>query len=204
MARAFLSTLFFLVSLAACDSGDPARFEPLPAKALVLAFGDSLTHGTGAGEGKSYPSQLEELTGLRVIRAGVPGETTAEGLRRLPGLLARYHPDLVILIHGGNDILQRLSRAKARENMARMIALCRDAGAQVALVGVPAPAIWITEADELYPQLAEDLSVPYEPLALVRVLAEGKYKSDPVHPNATGYRKLAEDLAAFLKEAGAL
>lgn len=204
MVRVFLRCLLLLGLLGACDFSEETKFRPLPPQPLVLAFGDSLTHGTGAKAGESYPSQLQALTGMRVLKEGVPGELTAEGLKRLPDLLARYHPDLVILIHGGNDMLQRKSRAEAKRNLKSMITLSRELGAQVALVGVPAPSLWVTEADALYPEVAEEMKVPYEPLALVRILADSKLKTDAVHPNAKGYRKLAEDLAAFLREAGAL
>ncbi len=85
---------FLLLLLSACAEGPPG-LTPLGENAVVLAFGDSLTRGTGAGEQQSYPAVLSELIDLRVVNEGKPGEISADGLSRLPALLERYEPDLL-------------------------------------------------------------------------------------------------------------
>lgn len=191
----------FVFGLAAC--GDRAKLERLPANAVVLAFGDSLTFGTGATEAESYPAQLEALIGRHVARAGVPGEVTAQALERLPGALDEYAPQLVILCIGGNDFLRRLGNAQAERNVRAMVQLVKGRGIGVLLVGTPEPAL-LPSPPAFYDALAKDLAIPYEGGVITEVLKDASLKSDPIHPNARGYRVIAERLAERLKKAGAI
>jgi hypothetical protein len=127
----FLVILVFAV--AAC--GERPRLERLPSDAVVLAFGDSLTFGTGAAESESYPAQLEKLIGRRVVRAGVPGEVTAQALARLPEALDAHAPRLVLLCIGGNDFLRRLGNRQAEDNVRAMVNLAKGRGVDVLLIG---------------------------------------------------------------------
>lgn len=194
----FLAIVLFLLPAGGCDRG-PA-IAPLPEDAIVLAFGDSLTYGTGAGSGESYPEVLAALLGRTVINAGVPGETSAQGLRRLPDVLAEYEPDLVILCHGGNDFLRRLDRQQLAANLEAMVALIHDSGAEVVVVGVPQFGLLLKTAP-LYDQLAETYHLPYEGDIITDLLGDRDLKSDTVHPNAAGYRQLAEALFRLIDRA---
>lgn len=191
------------MALAAAGCGERARLAPLPANAVVLAFGDSLTHGTGAAEAESYPAQLEQLIGRRVVRAGVPGEVTAQALARLPGALDEHAPQLLLLCVGGNDFLRRLGNAQAAANLRAMVELARSRGVDVLLIGTPEPGLAVTPPS-FYGEIAADLRVPYEGAAIGEVLRSAALKSDPIHPNAQGYRLIAERVAAALKAGGAL
>ncbi|HYA46420.1 MAG TPA: arylesterase [Burkholderiales bacterium] len=188
--------------LAACGARAPA-LPRLPADAVVLAFGDSLTFGTGADPRESYPARLEALIGRKVIAAGVPGETSAEGLARFPAALDEAKPQLVILCHGGNDFLRKLDEAQAADNLRAMVRLARSRGAQVLLVGVPRPGLPPSPAG-FYSEIAKEFGLPYEDAALRKILTDNNLKSDLVHPNAIGYARLAEALAALLRKAGAV
>jgi lysophospholipase L1-like esterase len=135
--RAFLLLAAAIPTLLA---GCGERVPPLPrldANAVVLAFGDSLTYGTGASTPESYPAVLERLIGRKVVSAGVPGEVSATGLKRLPEALEQAQPKLLILCHGGNDYLRKLPEAQAAANVRAMVKLARDKGVGVVLVGVP-------------------------------------------------------------------
>jgi len=189
------------VLLAACSSRP--QLPLLPADAVILAFGDSLTAGIGATPETSYPTVLSRLIGRRVVNAGVPGEVTAAGLARLPELLDQERPALVLLCLGGNDFLQRLDPGQAEKNLQAMIRIIRERGSSVVLIGVPRLG-WGLEVPEWYGRIAQDAGIPYDGKVLKRILADRALKSDTVHPNAAGYQQLAESLALLLKRSGAL
>ena len=191
----------FLLLLSAC--GQQAKLPPLAPDAVVLAFGDSLTYGTGANEEQSYPAQLARITGRRVVREGVPGEVSATGLARLPAVLDAHQPRLLILCHGGNDFLRRLPKAQAAENVRAMIRLAKDRGIEVLLIGTPEIGFTLTPP-EFYAEIANQFGIPYEGDVLTKILRNGELKSDQIHPNAQGYRLMAERVADLLKKAGAI
>ncbi len=190
-----------ILLLAACSA--PPTLPQLPAGTVILAFGDSLTYGTGADSGQSYPTVLTALVGRRVINAGVPGEVSADGLVRLPALLDEHRPRLLILCHGGNDLLRKHNEQELARNLRAMVEAARTRGIAVVLVGVPAPGLLLS-VPELYAALAKEQQLPYEAEALRTILGDRALKSDPVHPNAEGYRQFAQRLHALLHAAGAL
>jgi len=195
------TALLLFVLLAAC--GEQPKLQPLAPDAVVLAFGDSLTFGTGANANESYPLRLEALIGRKVVAAGVPGETSAAGLARLPAALDETKPKLVILCEGGNDFLQKLDEAQVANNVRAMVRLARAQGAQVVLIGIPKPGLLLSPPD-FYEDIAKELGLPYEGGALKKILTDNELKSDMVHPNARGYARLAEAIAVLLKKTGAV
>jgi acyl-CoA thioesterase I len=197
LAAHFLAALL----LAAC--GPSAKLDKLDSSAVVLAFGDSLTYGTGANPSESYPAVLERNIGRKVVNAGVPGETSAEGLARLPSVLEQVQPKLLILCHGGNDFLQRLNEAKAAENIRAMIRLARDKGVPVVLLAPPKPGI-PPSVPAFYAEIAAESRIPFEDGVIRSVLLDNRLKSDLVHPNAQGYAEVAAALQKVLKKAGAI
>jgi lysophospholipase L1-like esterase len=200
-----LCTVLFLTATlllpAACSKAP--QLPLLTSDATILAFGDSITAGTGAGETESYPAVLALLTGRKVVNAGVSGEISAAGVQRLPELLEREHPALLILCHGGNDLLARQDHQLIAGNLRAMIRIAGERGVPVLLVAVPSPDL-LLEPPSLYEELSRELKIPIEKKALARILAKGSLKSDYIHPNAAGYRQLAEAVAALLKKSGAL
>ena len=193
--------IFALTLLAAC--GKSPQVPALGANDVVLAFGDSLTYGTGASPAESYPAQLQSLIGRKVVNAGVPGEVRADGLQRLPAALEEAQPKLLILCHGGNDFLRKLSEADAAANLRAMIKLAKSKGIDVVLVATPKPGFSLSPPD-FYAAIAKEFSIPFNDNALGSVLRDNALKSDLVHPNAKGYAQIAEALAKLLKKSGAV
>lgn len=208
-ARARWSTapiigLICALLLAAACSPRPEALAPLAPDAVILAFGDSLTAGTGAAPEASYPSRLEALSGRRVINGGIAGELSRGGVDRLPGLLEAHRPDLLILTHGGNDLLRRVDMEETRENLETMIGHAWERGIDVLLVAVPAPTLLRLRSDPLYAEIGQRLRVPVEDEALAHVLSRDTMKADPIHPNGDGYRYVAERIHRLLVQTGAL
>ncbi len=194
-------------ALLGCERHAPAA-QPLPPGSTVLALGDSLTHGSGATRETAYPAVLAGLTGWNLVNAGVPGDTSAQALARLPALLAEHRPQLVIVSIGGNDFLRRLPEADTR---AHVHAICRqalEAGAQVLLVALPratpAAAFGQLTDHRMYAEIAADLDIPLQRQGWAEVLADPELRADAIHANARGYAQFARSLRATALAAGLL
>ena len=201
LAGRLLAAWILCLVLAGCTP--PPELEPLAADAVVLAFGDSLTFGTGAGTGESYPEVLSGLIGRTVVNAGVPGEVSTDGLLRLPALLDREQPALLLLCHGGNDQLQRLDPARLADNLRAMIREARDRNIAVVLIAVPAPGLSLRPLP-LYAGIADEFGLAADLETVADTLGDRALKSDYIHPNAAGYRRLALAVADLLRAAGAV
>jgi lysophospholipase L1-like esterase len=191
-----------IVAALAGGCGETARTPKLGTDDVILAFGDSLTRGTGAADPESYPSVLARLSGREVINAGEPGEISEHGLKRLPDLLDEYQPALLVLCHGGNDFLRRLDTGATADNVRRMVELARSRGIDVLLIGVPQFGLFLNSAP-FYEEIAEEAGILYLEDTLPDIIGDAALKADSVHPNAAGYLKLAEAIDHALRDAGA-
>ncbi len=192
----------WLALLAGCGGNVP-KIGKLAPTDVIVAFGDSLTFGTGASEAESYPLVLGQLIARNVVRAGVPGEVTAGGLARVQEVIDEHKPKLMIVCLGGNDMLRKVDEGQTRSNLRAIIKTLQSQGIAVVLVGVPKPAL-LTGAAPFFEEIAKEFNIPYEGKIVTDVLYQRDQKSDPIHPNAKGYRRMAEALAALLKKAGAV
>lgn len=199
--KTMLYALFLMLFITGCDNATP--LQALPNDAVILAFGDSLTYGTGADKTDSYPAILQSTLSQSVINAGIPGEISGEGRARLPAVLAEIQPQLVILCHGGNDLIRKLSKPQIKKNLANMIETIQASGAQILLVAVPEPNILLSPPN-LYQELAEQYQLNLEDAVVADILSSRKLKSDPIHPNAAGYRLMAQAFLQQLVDAGAV
>ena len=181
---------------------------PVPATPLVVFLGDSLTAGLGLDENQAYPALLgrqlqEEGKPIRVVNAGVSGDTTAGGLSRIGWILGQ-HPDLVVVGLGANDGLRGQPVAEVESNLRQIIRRSQAAGARVLLLGMRLPPNYGPYAEQftaLYPKLAKELDVPLVPFLLdkvggIRSLNQG----DGIHPTAEGQEIVARNVRPYLEE----
>jgi lysophospholipase L1-like esterase len=203
LRRGLCAGILLVAALLQSACSRSPQLPPLAGDATILAFGDSLTFGTGAGDAESYPAVLARLTKRKVVNAGIPGEVSAVGLQRLPELLERERPALLILCHGGNDLLARRDHRLIADNLRGMIRLAGERGVPVLLVAVPSLGFTL-KPPSLYEELSREFRLPFEGKALAQILGKNGLKSDYIHPNAAGYRLLAEAVADLLKKSGAL
>lgn len=192
-----------LAAFTGCSRSTPSLTR-LDDSDVILAFGDSLTFGTGVSSEYSYPSILADRIGRAVINEGIPGELSKDGLLRLPDVLEQHHPQLVIICHGGNDFLRKQSVYELEGNLKDMIQMVKEQGAEVILIAVPQPNLLMLSDAEVYSQIAESMDIPFVDSVLSEILSDNALKSDTVHPNAQGYQRLALAVESVLDEANAI
>lgn len=174
----------------------------------IVAFGDSLTAGLGVAADDSYPSQLQrrlDAAGYRyrVINAGVSGDTTAGGLRRVEWVL-KSRPRLVILELGANDGLRGIDLAQTRTNLEQIIRRLHAAGVTVVLTGMKLPLNYGPEYTErfatIYPDLARAYRLAFLPFFLEGVAAQTALnQADGIHPTDEGYKVVVDHLLPVLE-----
>ncbi len=223
-----LATLLLAVLLGACGSGEthaparassplpdaiptarPAADPPAAASELRIVFlGDSLTAGDGLPVDQAYPAVIErELrergAAIRVVNAGLSGDTSTGGLARLDWLL-KQRPDVIVVALGANDGLRGHLPEVTESNLRAIVTRSREAGAAVLLCGMRVPesmgAGFATSFREVYPRIATDLDVPLVPFLLDGVALEPDLNlPDGIHPNPEGQRRLAATVLRHLE-----
>ncbi len=184
---------------AAQPIASPVADTPRP-RPVVVFLGDSLTAGLGLSAEEAWPTLLTEQlaeagTPIRAVNAGVSGDTSAGGLRRLDWLL-RQRPDVVVVELGANDGLRGQPLAGVESNLRAIVERSRAAGARVLLLGLRVPPSlggdYAGEFAALYPRLARELDVPLVPFLLAGVAGDPDLNlPDGIHPNAEGQRRVA-------------
>ena len=197
----------FAVSALLSACGKSPRLPGIRPGETVLAFGDSVTFGTGASAGEDWPALLAKRTGWHIVNAGIPGDTAEAGKARIQGLLDEHRPALVIIEIGGNDFLRRRLPAAVKEDVRRMIQAARKAGAQVVLVAVPEfsllGAVTRKPSDSpIYRELGDEEKVPVVSDVFSDILGRPELCADQIHPNAQGYLQMASGIQAHLKKLG--
>ncbi|HXJ84422.1 MAG TPA: arylesterase [Candidatus Methylomirabilis sp.] len=175
---------------------------------VIVAFGDSLTAGLGVPAEQSYPSVLmaklrADGYSYRVVNAGVSGDTTAGGLRRVDWAL-RAHPEIVILELGINDAFRGQDLSGVRANLDQLVARFQAAGARVLIAGMRLPpnygSRYGAEFQRLYEEVSTKRRAPLMPFFLNGVGGNPSLNQmDGIHPTAEGYRVIVDRLWPYLK-----
>ena len=203
--RTFLSLGIASLLLVAC--GKSKKLPAISAGKTVLAFGDSVTFGTGAAPGEDWPTLLAQKTGWPIVNAGIPGDTAEAGKRRFGALLEQHQPALVIIEIGGNDFLRRRDPKAVKEDLRGMIRAARKQGAQVVLVTVPELSLLgaLTRAPSdspIYEELGDEESIPVIGKVFSEILSQPELCADQIHPNAKGYQQMAAGIYQSLVKTG--
>lgn len=195
----FSAILFF----SSCSSKTSAKLILSGDKVLVL--GDSISEGYGVGQKNSWVANLEKITNWQIINAGVSGDTTEDGLVRLPKLISDNQIHTLIIELGGNDMLRRLPNSLSIKNIENMIDLAKTQNIQVILIAVPEVSVFSTLVNNLsdakfYNEIAENKKVLLVDGVISEVLSHTKYRLDQIHPNLEGHKYLAEITSEKLRK----
>src|SRR5919199_2891767 len=220
------ATLLILAALllAACGGGGsrepskaPAQTAQAPSASAtpaenvpkIVAFGDSLTAGYGLQPQESYPALLQKMLDAdgfkyEVVNAGVSGDTSAGGVRRIDWTLDSGGVRFVILELGANDFLRGQPVAETKKNLAEIIERCRSRGARVLLAGMytttDAGPDYERQIHEAFRSLAREHDVTLIPFFLEGVAGRDELnQEDRIHPNAEGAKGVAATVYKYLK-----
>ena len=208
LLSAFAKPLILAVWLVTSLFGDHSRAIADEDRPRIVAFGDSLTAGLGVAAEQAYPAQLqrrldEQSLRYRVVNAGVSGDTTAGGLRRVDWVL-KSRPDFVILELGANDGLRGLKLEETKANLERIIRRCQEASVTVILAGMKLPPNYGREYtngfEAMYPALAKQHRLTLIPFFLDGVAGSASLnQADGIHPTSEGYRIIADKVLEIVK-----
>jgi len=162
-----------------------------PSGENIICFGDSLTYGTGASSGMDYPTQLSKMIGKPIINAGIPGNTTSDGLQRLKDDVLSQSPKIVMITLGGNDLKNGMSKDAAFSNLNKIIRQIQEKGALVIIGGVDIPFMG-RGFGKAYQDLAKETGAVLIPNVLEGIMGKSDLMSDSIHPNDKGYTLMAQ------------
>ena len=209
--------LVFALWLQGCDTGNGSGSDNTP----IVCFGDSLTEGYGASQtgsvdkSKSYPAFLQQKVTVPVVNSGISGDTAGEAVGRVEKDVLSHNPQLVIILLGANDFFGGKPAAATKANLQSIINKAKSENCKIYLASFIGDFIWesgfIGTIPGLsgYRDLLEDYKKMYSSLVSenkdIGFISDiwqgvwGIHMSDPIHPNAEGYRRIAENIFAVIK-----
>lgn len=197
--RVFMLGLTAVLALALAAAPACSDSPTSPSAATVVAFGDSLTFGIGTTGDNDYVSRLANRTGVAIVNAGRPGDTTGDALARIDGAVLSRDPQIVIVLLGGNDLLQNVPVQQRISNITTIVERIRADGAAVILVGIGnGPLDPFAGA---LPAIASQTSSTLVPAVLEGVFGVPGLMADAIHPNDAGHAIMADRIEPALRNA---
>jgi len=182
----------FLISLiifhAGCVRNDIANLESRGKN--IVCFGDSITKGKGVNLDESYPAALAKMTSFPIVNAGINGDITPEGLKRVKTDVLDNDPLLVVIEFGGNDYLNKVPLEETVRNIEEMIKIIQAKGVMVAIVDI-SNVLFMEEYRQEFKRLSNKYRAIFIPRILEDIVSTESLKSDAIHPNAKGYKIIA-------------
>lgn len=190
--------LFFIYQVVSLYGGQYPIVNFPPKGPIIVAFGDSLTEGVGASTPENgYVGVLERRLGITIVNRGVAGNTTADALARIDTDVTPLHPNIIIILLGGNDYLKKIPQQETFANLSQIIKKMQSQGAVVLLLGVRGGLLHDKFSDDFH-TLAKDTGSLFVPDVLDGIFGNTKLMSDEVHPNDAGYMRIADKIAPTL------
>lgn len=183
-------------ALSRCKVCDATNYPP--SGQTIVAFGDSLVEGVGSERGGGFVSILSDRLGIPITNLGVSGNTTAQGLQRI-GEVIELDPDITIVVLGGNDVIKKVPQTETFANLEEIVTQLHEQGSIVIIVGVRT-GIFSKRYDDSYEQLSKRNGAIYLEDALKGLFGKSEYMADPIHPNDTGYARLADRFEPLVRE----
>jgi acyl-CoA thioesterase-1 len=169
----------------------------------IICFGDSVTFGYGVSPQESYPAVLAKLVKMPVVNAGVDGDTSAAGIRRIQQDVLNQKPYIVLIEFCGNDFIKDVPKEETIDNIRQMILKAQAAGAITAIVDVSA-GFFLRDYRLRFAHLARETGSIFVPAVLTGIITNPRMKSDFMHPNSEGYnlvaRRIYRAISPYLKE----
>ena len=194
--KKYFYLLFILTFLLACGKQEPKNYPN--SNTDIIAFGDSLTYGYGAAQDKSYPAYLSQMLGREVINLGISGDTSAMGLDRI-NEIKKYSPYMVLIEFSANDLFRKIPKEQTENNLREIVRQVQNMGAIAVLVDTGG-AFPMDAYTKIQKQIAKDYNTLLVPAIMDGIYNKKSLKSDQIHPNAAGYKIVAERVTKVIQD----
>jgi len=194
--KKYFYLIVILILFTACGKYEPKNYPN--SNTDIIAFGDSLTYGYGAARNESYPAYLSEMLGREVINLGVSGDTSAMGLARISEI-KKYEPYMVLIEFSANDFFRKNPKEQTENNLREIVRQVQNMGAIAVLVDTGG-AYPMEAYTKIQKQIAAEYNTLFVPGIMDGIYSKKDLKSDQIHPNAAGYKIVAERVKKVIED----